>query len=87
MKAVYKAIHEDRKTVVNWHRDKLGAPDFTWKGSEYLFRVYERSSYRLLVANGKGICLEVPEGMSARRGRQVALQAVASYLKDLGSLS
>lgn len=84
--AVYLAARRSPKNIVNWHKERLGPQSFCWKGSEFLFYVWERSGWRLMVANGKGICLEVTRVTNNREGVRQSWRALREYLDALGPL-
>jgi hypothetical protein len=82
--AVYLEVRKGTRNIVGWHKERLGKQDFTWKGSEFHFYVWERPTWRVFVAKGKGICIEV-KGTGDRRQRvRAAKAALAAYLAEVG---
>lgn len=58
MMNLYRHIHEDGYTLVEFHKRKLGRQAFCWVGV-VRFWVWQEPNCQVLVSNKKGICFEV----------------------------
>lgn len=81
--AFTKKMRNFTTTLEDFHRICWGNQNkirpYRWTG-EFRFDVYETPTYRVLVNNTKGICLEVPTECT----RDQALDAMGSYLNTIG---
>lgn len=86
---VYDDIRASGLRPVGWHKLKLGPPSFTWIGGSERkrFAVYDNVDcrlFRLFVANGPGIYLEVVEGLEEKSGLALSRVALVQYLDLVG---
>jgi hypothetical protein len=61
---VYGKIHEAGLTCVEMHKKLFGRQTYCWNG-EFRYWVWDYGTWRIYVANGKGIAIEVDPSFDA----------------------
>jgi hypothetical protein len=84
LRRVYAAIRESGLRPVEWHVEKLGRQDLTWVGSEFRYYVWERPTFRALVANRRGIGVEIRAMFTHRQNVRAARTGLVNYMAAVG---
>jgi hypothetical protein len=67
------------RNLIELHKAKLGRQTTTFQVAEHRLWVWVRPTWTVFVSNAKGICFEVPEGMTSR----AAWKAWRDYMRAL----